>query len=135
MEMEFTALAERMTASTDSIYSICILNKDGSLLHWLDRNGYSMKRLPRGFFKQVAIEAEMYRVLSDDYGDVRFTYIERARAKQLIVFGRSSMMVVSLEPSIETSKALQIVDEVVKVIKTVAVRTSSNDDRQHTDGL
>jgi hypothetical protein len=82
-----------------------------------------MKRLPRGFFKQVAIEAEMYKILSDEYGDVRFTYTERARAKQLIIFGKSSMMVVSLEPRIETSKALQIVDEVVKVIKTVAVRT------------
>lgn len=128
--MEFTALAERMMASTDSIHFICILSRrDGSLLHWLDRNGYSMKRLPRGFFKQVAIEAEMYKILSDEYGDVRFTYIERARAKQLIIFGKSSIMVVSLEPRIETSKALQIVDEIVKVIKTVTVRTSSNHDR------
>ncbi|GBC73795.1 hypothetical protein HRbin04_01201 [archaeon HR04] len=118
--MEFTALVERMMASIDAIHFICILSKDGSLLHWLDRNGYSMKRLPRGFFKQVAIEAEMYRILSDEYGDARFTYIERARAKQLIIFGKSSMMVVGLEHRIETSKALQIVDEVVKVIKMVA---------------
>gem|GEM_PF-5074649 len=122
--MEFTALAERIMASNDSIRLICILSSNGSLLHWLERDGYSMmKRLPRGFFKQVAIEAEMYKILSDEYGDVRFTYIERARAKQLVVFGRSSMMVLSLEPSIETSKALQIVDGIVKVIKAVAVHT------------
>ncbi|MEM3092831.1 MAG: hypothetical protein QXI92_03925, partial [Candidatus Nitrosocaldus sp.] len=60
MVMEFTALAERIMASNDSIRLICILSSNGSLLHWLERDGYSMmKRLPRGFFKQVAIEAEM----------------------------------------------------------------------------
>ncbi|MEM4398789.1 MAG: hypothetical protein QXV18_03125, partial [Candidatus Nitrosocaldus sp.] len=97
------------------------------------RDGYSMmKRLPRGFFKQVAIEAEMYRILSDDYGDVRFTYLERARAKHLIVFGKGSIVVVSLEPSMDTTKALHLVDEVMRTIKeAVAVTTSY--DRQRVD--
>ncbi|MFN4336966.1 MAG: hypothetical protein ACK4FV_05230 [Candidatus Nitrosocaldus sp.] len=82
------------------------------------------ERLPRGFFKQIAMEAEMYRILCNDYGDLRFTYLERARAKHLVVFGKGSILVVTLEPSIDTSKALQLVGEVMSIIKAV---TTSHD--------
>ncbi|MCS6768041.1 MAG: hypothetical protein RMJ59_01070 [Candidatus Nitrosocaldus sp.] len=129
--MEFTALAERIMASDNNIRSVCVLGIDGSMLHLLERDGYGRRRLPNGFFKQVAIEAEMYRILSDEYGDVRFTYVERARAKQLIVFGKGGMLVVSLEPSIDTSKALQVVDAVMKTVKAVTVSVSH--DRQRVD--
>jgi hypothetical protein len=70
------------------------------------------------WFNQAAIRAEMHAMFDQIYGKTRFGYVEREKIIQLAFYLEENLLIVTLQPTVNTNRAIQIAITILGMLET-----------------
>jgi len=112
-------MCDRIFSINKDIRFVGFINKAGKLIKGGMREGLASlddEIHQKRWFNQVAMRAEMYEMFNKIYGKTYMVYVERERLKQLTFYRGDNILLVTLQPTVDGNKALEIVRSIEKVL-------------------
>lgn len=119
MHMDYGELCGKIFGISKEIRFVGFINKSGKLINGGMREGLQslddeihLKR----WFNQLAMRAEMYEMFNKIYGKTNMVYVEREKLKQLTFYRSDNIVLVTLQPTVDSNTAIEIAYSIGKVL-------------------
>ncbi len=108
-------LCNNIFSMNEKIRFVGVLDSNGKLIAGGMRKG--VKPLEdeiheKRWFHQIAIRKEMASMFEKIYGKVIYIYANRDKVKQLIFYIEDKILVISIEPDLESSKVIELAEKI-----------------------
>ncbi|MEM2760756.1 MAG: hypothetical protein QXU32_03175 [Nitrososphaerales archaeon] len=117
--MDYRELCGKILGINKDIRFVGFINRSGKLIEGGMRPGLESlddEIHQKRWFNQVAMRAEMYEMFNKIYGKTNVVYVEREKLKQLTFYRGDKILLVTLQPSVDSNKALEIVRTIEKIL-------------------
>lgn len=117
--MDFATLCERVFALNDGIRYAGIIDISGSLVAGGMREGINSivsETDEELFLTQTALRKSMRERFDSSMGRARFAYVERKKISILTFYLDDKILLVSLEPNLDSHTAMDIADDTMELI-------------------
>lgn len=119
MHMDYGELCGKIFGISKEIRFVGFIDKSGKLINGGMREGLQslddeihLKR----WFNQLAMRAEMYEMFNKIYGKTNMVYVEREKLKQLTFYRSDNIVLVTLQPTVDSNTAIEIAYSIGKVL-------------------
>jgi sugar lactone lactonase YvrE len=117
--MEFEKLCENVFRLHDDIRYAGIINDAGTLLAGGMRKGLDSITEDQSdelYLAQTALRKSMRQRFDDTMGRARFAYVERERISMLTFYMDKNILVLSIEPNVDTHTVMDIAKDTLKLL-------------------
>ena len=117
--MGYKELCDRIFNISKDVRFVGFIDKSGKLIEGGMREGLQSlddEIHQKRWFNQIAMRAEMYEMFNKIYGKTHMVYVEREKLRQLTFYRSNSIVLVTLQPSVEGDKAIEIAYSIDKVL-------------------
>ncbi|AFU60025.1 hypothetical protein Ngar_c31090 [Candidatus Nitrososphaera gargensis Ga9.2] len=117
--MDFEKLCMQVFALNDGIRYAGVIDSTGSPIAGGMRNGIDSivsETDEELFLTQTALRKSMRERFDDAMGRARFAYVEREKISILTFYMEDKILLVTLEPNIESHTAMDIADDTMKLL-------------------
>ncbi len=119
MYMDFDKLCKQVFALNDSIRYAGVLDSTGMLIAGGMRKGIDSivsETDEELFLTQTALRKSMRERFDNAMGRARFAYVEREKISILTFYMKDSILLVTLEPNVESHTAMDIADDTLELL-------------------
>ena len=117
--MEFEKLCEAVFRLHDDIRYAGVINDAGTLLAGGMRKGLDSiteEQSDELYLAQTALRKSMRQRFDDTMGRARFAYIERERISMLTFYMDKNILVISIEPNVDTHAVMDIAKDTLELL-------------------
>ena len=117
--MDYKELCGKIFDINKDIRFVGFITKSGKLIEGGMREGLESiddEIHQKRWFNQVAMRAEMYEMFNKIYGKTHMAYVEREKLKQITFYMSKSIVLVTLQPSVDGNKAIEIANSISKFL-------------------
>ena len=117
--MDFDKLCKQVFVLNDGIRYAAVLDSIGSVVAGGMRKGIDSivsETDEELFLTQTALRKSMRERFDSAMGRARFAYVERENISILTIYMRDSILLVTLEPNVESHMAMVIADNILELI-------------------
>ncbi len=117
--MDFEKLCRQVFALNDGIRYAGIIDSTGAPIAGGMRNGMDSivsETDEELFLTQTALRKSMRERFDDAMGRARFAYVEREKISILTFYMEDKMLLISLEPNVESHTAMDIADDTLELL-------------------
>jgi hypothetical protein len=119
--MELNKLCERVFALNDDIRYAGVIDSTGTLIAGGMRKGIDSivsETDEELFLTQTALRKSMRERFDASMGRARFAYIEREKMSILTFYMADKMLLVTLEPNVDSHTAIDIADDTLELLNS-----------------
>jgi hypothetical protein len=117
--MDYGELCGKIFGISKEIRFVGFINKSGKLINGGMREGLQSlddEIHQKRWFNQLAMRAEMYEMFNKIYGKTNMVYVEREKLKQLTFYRSDNIVLVTLQPTVDSNTAIEIAYSIGKVL-------------------
>lgn len=117
--MDYGELCGKIFSINKEIRFVGFINKSGKLINGGMREGLQSiddEIHQKRWFNQVSMRAEMYEMFNKIYGKTDMVYVEREKLKQLTFYRPANIVLVTLQPTVNSNTAMEIAYSIGKVL-------------------
>lgn len=117
--MDYKALCTKIFDVNKDIRFVGFINRSGKLIEGGMREGLESiddEIHQKRWFNQIAIRREMYEMFNKIYGKTHMAYVEREKLKQITFYREDSIVLVTLQPTVDSKKAIDIIKSISQVL-------------------
>ena len=117
--MDYDKLCKKVFALNDDIRYAGVIDTTGSLIAGGMRKGTDSivdETDEELFLAQTALRRSMRERFDDTMGSARFAYVEREKISILTFYLKDKMLVITLEPNIESHTAMDIAEDTLELL-------------------
>jgi hypothetical protein len=124
--MDLNKLCERVFALNDDIRYAGVIDGTGTLIAGGMRRGIDSivnETDEELFLTQTALRKSMRERFDASMGRARFAYVEREKMSILTFYMADKMLLVTLEPNVDSHTAIDIADDTLELLNGIASTT------------
>jgi hypothetical protein len=117
--MDYKELCKKILEISKDIRFVGIISRSGKLVEGGMREGLESiddEIHQKRWFNQVAMRAEMYEMFNKIYGKTNMVYAEREKLRQVTFYRGQNILLVTLQPSVESDKVIEITKSISKLL-------------------
>ncbi len=111
-------VAEEIIDLDTKMRFVGIIDLKGSIVEGIMKKGKTSlesQKEDEHFCRQVAERRKMRTEFDKNLGKVRYVHVERENVTQLVVYTKKNTILVTIEPELDITKKMQIVNSIKKI--------------------
>ena len=112
-------MADKIVSLDPKLRFVGIIDLQGNILEGIMKEGKSSlesQRAQEHFCKQISQRRKMRKEFDRSLGKVRYVHVERENVAQLVVYTPRHTIFVTVEPSLNITKKIQIITKIKQII-------------------